>query len=587
MINRFNSSLVVLVLLGIGICKMASAQNTGGDAAAAAGYLSQELDKQLPLDRKQEIKRAPLEEKAPSPVAEGDDTFLLKKIVFSGFNKVPFAELEAVVKDYQNQLVNLKSIEQITNQLTQYIASKGYIVQVFAPPQEVKDGILRLEITQANLGGVNFSDPEDSAPLQDSPTSKSRTQSRAASYIFNQVQPGAVVDLNALDRALVILNDQSSRSYVGVLKQGMDEGQTDLDLEVQEQAPIVGAVDINNYGVQSTGRAQALGQVAIRDLLGFDESISVGAIASQGTSYFKLGYAMPLASNGLRMSIDLSSLTYKTISSAATPANGNSSSESLQISYPVFVSKNGISRLYAGLSSRQFNNYTYSSIVSSYSLASATVGLGGNFYGTVLVPSSTVYNLSVLSGQGNYAGSPGTYQKYFLSPTELVSYIPTNYTKLNGYYAQTIFVTDQTNARMALSGQLASGNLNSAENFYVTGADAVRAYMPSVAYGSQGFMANFDLTHEFLNGLNLGAFYDYAFVQQYKSATNVQMINQYTPPNAYSISGVGLKAGIRYQKLATATVFVAKPLDDINFPSLLATGGKPAYIVGAQAQLKF
>lgn len=580
------STAFILCTLGVG--GLAHAQNAPNDpSAAAAGYLSQELDKQLPLTRPKEIRSAPLETVEPTSATNSDQAFFLKGIVLSGFNKVPFSELLEQVKGYQNLNVDLKVIEKICNQITLYIRSKGYIVQVFAPPQEVKDGILRLEITQANLGGVNFSDAEESTPLQDSASAKMRSQSRAASYIFNQVPSGGVVDLNALDRAIVILNDQSSRSYLGTLKQGLEQGQTDLDLESNVQDTVVGGVDVNNYGVQSTGRGQAIGQVAIRDLLGLDESISLGAIASQGTSYFKLGYTMPLAANGLRLSLDLSTLNYRTVGSAATPANGDSRSGSIQFSYPVFASKEGISRLYVGASSRQFNNYTYQSIVSSYSLGSMIVGMSGNFFDSLLLPSSNIYNISILNGHGNYGNSPSTYQKYYSNSGQLISYVPAGYTKLNAFYAKSFFIGEQSNLRAALTGQLASANLNSAENFYVTGADAVRAYMPSVAYGTQGFMANIDYTYEFLSGIGLGAFYDYATVKQYKSSTNIQMINSYTAPNSYSVSGAGLKASYRYQNRATASVFVAKPLDDVAFPSLLASGGKPAYVVGAQAQLKF
>lgn len=589
LITFFKKSLLAVLLFCIALQGAIAQTQSAGDiaaAAGAAGYLGQSLDKQLPTNKG--LNFSPKKPKQEVAAAKSGDssTFFLKKITFSGFKKVPFSELSKEVEGYTNQTVTLSSVEKISSDLTQYINSKGYIVQVFAPPQEVKDGVLRLEITQANLGGIYFTEGENSTPLQEAPASVKRAQARAASYIYNQIPPGGVINLNALDKALVILNDQSSKTYTGTLKQGLDAGQTDLGLEAYRQNTVVGNVDVNNFGVQSTGRAQALAQLAIRDVLNLDESFSLGAIASQGTSFFKAGYSMPLASNGLRMSIDVNTLTYKTVSSAATPATGNSTSENLQFSYPAIASKEGITRLVAGISNRKFENNTYGTLVSAYSLKVATVGVNGNFYGSMLVPTVDVFSLNLLKGSMYGNKSESNYQSN-ITPSGYVSYVPNNYTKLSGIYAKSFFFTDQSSFRLAASGQLASANLNSAENFYVSGPDAVRAYMPSVAYGTQGFMVNADYNYEFKSGVGVGAFFDYAAVTQYKSATTASMINTSTAPNSYNISGAGVKASYKYKGVASVSAFAAKPLDNVNFPSLLATGGKPSYVVGVQGRITF
>lgn len=557
-------------------------------AGAAAGYLSQGLDKQLPIRQSQ---NPSTQESKPAPklARPGDaDTFLLKRISFSGFSGVPYAELSQQVENYENQTVTLRSVEDIANKLVGYINSKGYIVQVFAPPQEVKDGVLNLQITQANLGGVNVSGAQDSTPLGSS--AQSNIDSGAASYIYNQIQPGGVIDLAALDKAIIILNDQSSKTYVATLKQGMDEGQTDLVLESYDQNKVIGSIEANNYGVQSTGRGQAIGQVVVRNILGADENISVGAIASEGTSFFKLGYAMPLAANGLRLAIDVNTLNYRTTSSAATPATGNSQAESLQLSYPIFASKSGISRLYAAASNRTFQNNTYGQTISAYSLKAIALGVNGNFYGDAFVPSADFYNLSLLSGSAYNSTSPANYQSNIayagLTPV-FTSYVPNSYTKLNGSYSKTFFLNDKSNFKIATSGQLASANLNSAENFYVSGPDAVRAYMPSVAYGSEGIMFNLDYGYNIRSDIGAGIFFDYATVRQYKSAVTSQMINTSTAPNTYNIAGAGIKATYKYENTADLTVFAAKPLDNVYFPSLLTTGGKPTYVFGAQGRVNF
>lgn len=554
-----------------------------GASAAASGYFSQSLGKQLPLEN---VNKTPNNQQRkvdqPSEQASKSEIFILKSVSFSGFKKVPYSELLPIVHRFENKDVSIGDIRKMSDELVQYFAQKGYVVQVFAPPQEVVNGELRLLITQANLGGVSFAEADDDAPLNKSLSSRVSTENSAADTIYSAVGQGSVVDLKNIDKALVILNEQqSNKIYRAELKQGFSEGQTDLTIVNQQQPMVVGAVDINNYGVQSTGRTQGGVQVAVRDLLGLNESFSLGGIFSEGLTFGKIGYVMPIGVDGLKISADVSALSYITVGNS-TPAKGSSISESIQISYPVFASINGITKVYASAANRKFQNYTYDELVSSYSLKSLTLGVGGNSIYGFLLPNSDTYNFSILQGSSYNSSSPSSYQSVFVS-NQYQSYVPTNYTKFNAFYSKNLFFTDNTTFLLSFSGQVASNNLNSAENFYVSGPDGVRAYLPGTVYGSQGGMINSELNYKLFDSASIGAFYDFARVQQYKFQ-NRQIINNNTSPNVYSISGAGLKASYNFQNMLLANIYVARATDVQNLPSLNANGGSPNWVFGFQAK---
>lgn len=551
---------------------------------AASGYLSQSLDRQTSSENAPSPENSNQLKGVSSPRVDNGGSFFLKDISFSGSKVIPLEELERLSSAYLDKIVSLADIEKLSDAIRQYALSKGDVIQVFAPPQEVKGGVLRLQIAQANFGGVSFSYPESATPFQEDAASRERIESRAAEYIYNGNAPGFPLDLKALDRSLIILNDQSSKSYIGTLKPGMSPGQTDLAIEVTPQNNTFGSVGVNNYGPQSTGTIQYSGQVLAKDILGGNEIFSLYGIAASGTTFIKGSYSMPIAPNGMRISLDANSLEYKTIGVYAG-SSGGSTAASVQISYPLLASKAGITNANINLSSRSFENNTLNTVVSQYSIRSIGADIGGYKYNNFIYSSLDSYSIGVLAGSIYNNNSPLQYQSNYVPSTNTyISYVPSNYTKLNAFYSKMLFLSGQSTLKISTSGQMASASLNSAEAIYVSGPSSVRAYRPATAYGTQGAIVSVDFDHDIFVGLKAGAFFDYATVMQYKGGVTSAMINSSTPPNTYQIFGGGVKFSYSHNKNGLLTGYIATPLDRTNIPSLQSTGGKPAYIIGLEAR---
>jgi len=171
------------------------------------------------------------------------------------------------------------------------------------------------------------------------------------------------------------------------------------------------------------------------------------------------------------------------------------------------------------------------STISSYNINNATLGLSGNHYDS-------------FGGGGVSAGSVAVVVGYLnilaTSMQGYGQYTPANFTKFNfsGNRTQQLSENGETSAYVGVTGQLASVNLNSAEQIYMGGPYAVRAYPVAQGGGAQGGIATAELRHQFPERITGTVFYDLGLVQQYKNTyPNWQGLTNAN--NFYSLQGAG------------------------------------------------
>jgi len=118
-------------------------------------------------------------------------------------------------------------------------------------------------------------------------------------------------------------------------------------------------------------------------------------------------------------------------------------------------------------------------------------------------------------------------------------------------------VPDRTRVLLNFSGQLASANLNSAEQFYLGGPYAVRAYPVAQGGGSQGALVSIELQQVLYQGLMGIAFFDAGMVQQFVNPYhNWQGLTNAN--NSYSLMGAGVGFRYSYQGLTLAALVAWK-----------------------------
>jgi hemolysin activation/secretion protein len=430
---------------------------------------------------------------------------------------------------------------------------RGYIVQAILPQQKIADGILIIQVIEAKLGAVIVDEAGQGIRF-----GKDRTRN----YVLSANQIGKPLDTQAIARSVIILNEVPGVSVTSALEAGANEGETNLRVNLTETGLFTARAEANNYGSRSTGSAQASVSAGLNNPLRFGDQLSANGIYSEGSQFTQASYNFPVAANGLRAGVSANYLGYKNIGDYALNGGyGSASVLSANAAYPWLRSEGANVNLTA-----QFDNKTYlnkniltDAVISNYQINSLNLGVSGNVYDGFFAGGVTNASLNLVLGQISALGASPTNFGQFQDETGKLSRItPSSYQKLTFSVnrVQTI-VPERTRLLLNFSGQLASANLNSAEQFYLGGPYAVRAYPVAQGGGSQGALGSIELQHALYPGLMGVAFFDAGLVQQFVNPYyNWQ--GQTNANNVYSLMGTGVGFRYGYQSVTLAALVAWK-----------------------------
>jgi hemolysin activation/secretion protein len=164
---------------------------------------------------------------------------------------------------------------------------------------------------------------------------------RSHTHAFDIACLEPAVNVNVLDRALLLINDLPGASVQGGLAPGNNEGDTRVVLQSAEKPLITGALNIDSYGALTTGPERMLFDAALNSPSGRGEQYTMGLLATHGVRYGRFGFSVPVGLDGARMGVNSSYMDYTVIagSSVASNIHGTSTSVGLDTSYPMIRSQ--------------------------------------------------------------------------------------------------------------------------------------------------------------------------------------------------------------------------------------------------------
>lgn len=180
-------------------------------------------------------------ERSPVPRAVDDLVFAVKGVVVEGASHYPQAQVDQVFAGLVGQSVGLEAIRKAADALEQrYRADGFFLVRVFVPPQQVKDGLLRVQVIEGFIGSV--------AAEGGTPQMREKVERLMAS--LTKQRP---IDLASLERALLTLNDIPGLAGGGVLRPGGALGASDLIVALVDPGPAVISLAVNNASSKTLG----------------------------------------------------------------------------------------------------------------------------------------------------------------------------------------------------------------------------------------------------------------------------------------------------------------------------------------------
>jgi hemolysin activation/secretion protein len=204
------------------------------------------------------------------------------------------AEVEAALASFTGRALSMTEIDAAARVVAALYHARGYyLARAIIPPQDARDGTLRVVVTVGHYGTVRL---HNNAEVRDS----------QVAAIFADVTDGETVRRAALERALLLISDLPGQGRLPNVsaRPGQKPGTVDMDVTVEPGKPVDGFVVHDNQGTRFTGRQRLGAGLTWNAPLGLGDKLTLTGAYGGGNSRHsgvgRLAYSLPLAP-GLRV----------------------------------------------------------------------------------------------------------------------------------------------------------------------------------------------------------------------------------------------------------------------------------------------
>ena len=150
--------------------------------------------------------------------------------------------LADAVSDFSNRPLDFSGLQNAALAVAAAYRNEGWIVRVYLPEQDVSSGTVTIQVVEARLGSVQI----DGA-------SRRISSGKIRRVVEDAQTPGAAVNSDALDRALLLVSDLPGVIASGRLSAGLTPAETDLILSIADAQMVNGKAYADNSGSRFTG----------------------------------------------------------------------------------------------------------------------------------------------------------------------------------------------------------------------------------------------------------------------------------------------------------------------------------------------
>ena len=486
-------------------------------------YLERErVNRQIAEDRA--AAKNKVESEAAKQDAQGEAiTFELKRIVTDESAVLTDAELDAIIKPYQGQQVQLSDIYAIVEKINALYNDKCYVTcRAFLPPQTIEDGTVKLLLIEGKTGN----------------TLVAGNKYTKTKYITNRLHlaEGEIANVKQLNKDLLLFNATNSTQLRIVLKAGEKPGTTDYEITAYEPKRDNWTIFEDNAGSESSGEYRTGLFFNTKSLSGNCDALSLGTVLSEGTKAANVMYSRSLGRSGTKMNLLYSTNATEVVKGDyEDQIKGHANSYAIGLVQPLLVNETTRAEL-----SLAFNRQS--------SKTDWLEGLRRNMV------DDTVQDVALGFAMTNYGTSHVFYQKHSYvsghseSTPDMFSESSQNFGfyKFNGMYQKLYAAGQMWNLRADAQWSGSEGMVSSRQ-FYMGGMYSVRGYKENYLGGDSGFTFSAEYAVPVINkNTSAFTFFDYGHVYG-----NGQSDDQH---NILASVGLGLRSTINQYCSAALTL---------------------------------
>jgi hemolysin activation/secretion protein len=486
------------------------------------------LPDQLPKPDESAVERAPLTDTAIKVVVKG---FRFKGIA----GLATGSELQELLKGAIGKEQGLADLQKLAQQVTSYLREKGFfLARAYLPRQDITEGIIEIAVISGRVDG--------------GATIRTKAPSRInnnilQSMINNGVRSGQPLEEKQLERSLMLINDLPGVSAKGTLERGTTYGSTKVLIDATEGSLFSGGISADNFGNRYTGSWRGTGFASVNDPFGIGDQLSLTMIGAENLYQGKVGYSAQILPNGLKGNLSFNALYYKLGEELASlDAHGYANTISAGFNYPILRSRAFSLWTNVTYEYRMLDDYASGSITKDRDIHAGTADLSSSSYDQLGGGALTSVRLSVTTGNLQLGNSTDAQTDATTAKTA------GSYAKFNYSVARLQRLIKDVSLFGSVSGQLATGNLDSSEKFILGGPTGVRSYPVGEASSDEGHSFTVELRYDTplptsYGSLQLVGFLDTGTVTLHKELwTNA--VTTATGKNSYWLTGSGI--GLNY-----------------------------------------
>ena len=476
---------------------------------------------------------------------------LVKDFKIDGNKRYNDELLLSLINENINKELDYNALLNVTTSLSNYYRSQGYLATAYLPPQDIKNGVVNIKITEAILGKITFNVDEG----QKLNISKEKIRLK----ILYKVEDGGGLNISQLDKNIRNFNRTPGINAIAQLEEGKKFGETDVIVTASNTKTISGSSLADNTGSRSSGTGKITNTINMDGLFNLGERFSFTNVAtgnnfidgkqSEESNYYAMSTSFPMGYNGMQGTLRLSKMEYKLSAPFdSTIPSGYSTEYNFTLTRPLIekLSKN-LNATFL-ISRNDYVNNLSTGNNSNKDMTKATMNFGYDFTDTKL------------GGGVNYGLFGFTLGKLDVTDNSANFITDQAGADNNGRNLKAIFnynrlqkITDKTNMLLKFNGQLAADNLDGAEQLTLGGPSGVRAYASSEGAGDAGFVTGIELKRSFFN-LPTTLFYDYGKIRLHKDKwVGWNSTNKYLK-NKYALKGWGVATDISVFNLFTVQI---------------------------------
>ena len=457
-----------------------------------------------------------------TPLLPGGARVRIKRVQFTRNSVFSSERLGALLGNVDGQSLDMAGLQALARKITTFYRNHGYpFATAYLPAQNLTDGVLTITVLEGRYGQV-----------------KAEGDARLAAHaqrFLSRLKPGEVIEMTSLERSTLILDDLPGIGIAPLIRPGQEIGTGDLIVNVDRKRTFTGELGGDNHGNRFTGEYRARAGLQWNSPFLFGDQLALTSfLSNEGQWLGDVDYSRPLGAAGLRGRVGYAHTRYELGKQfKALNANGTVDMVTIGADYPIIRSRQrnlnlgGVWR-HKRLKDEQgtARNDKRSDILPltlRFDLRDGLFG-GGLSYGSLTWTAGDLKLDAVLKAtDASTARTEGYFRKWNLDVVRVQS---TPFSRLSLYGR--------------LSGQLASKNLDSSEEFGLGGPYGVRAYPVGEGFGDEGWLAQVEARYR------MGSLAPYLFYDAGRVKINVNTWT--TGRNHRSIAGAGV--GLRYNKQA-------------------------------------